>query len=99
MSSPDTRVGILPRSIKLLVKVIKVSKASPRILNRGSIMRSWSNQRKDQCYISITHHSSVRIFLAVTSQQAFIRELEDGHLDSEVYTKVDASEVYYQVLP
>ena len=38
MSSPDTRVGILPRSIKLLVKVIKVSEASPRILNRGSIM-------------------------------------------------------------
>ena len=99
MSSPDTRVGILPRSIKLLVKVIKVSEASPRILNRGSIMRSWSNQRKDHCYISITHHSSVRIFLAVTSQQAFIRKLEDGNLDAEVYTKVDASEVYYQVLP
>ena len=38
MSSPDTRVGILPRSIKLLVKVIKVSESSPRILNRGSII-------------------------------------------------------------
>ena len=38
MSSPDTRVGILPRSIKLLVEVIKVSEASPRILNRGSII-------------------------------------------------------------
>ena len=88
MCSPNARVGILPCSIKLLVKVIKVGEATPRILKGRSLGKSEGGE------MITTHHSGVRILLAVTSQQAFIRELEDGHLHAEVY-QVDV-DMYHQ---